>query len=78
MGSANATAVAQLDTLHVGNLIREVQRGIELPVGFVDCGGTWMVEVVAVGVGIFTTQAALQREAIGEATSQGGIDGVHL
>ena len=48
MRAVHAAAVAHLRALHIGYLVREVHRGIELPIRFVYRSCLRMVKVAAV------------------------------
>ena len=78
VGAVHTAAVAELHALEVGDLVREVQRGIELPVGLVDGLGGGMVEVLAVDGRILSAQAGLQRELLHEVAAEGGVDGMDM
>ena len=78
MGAVYTAAVADLHTLHVGELVGEVQRRIELPIGLVDGFGGRVVEVFAVDGGVFGTQTGLQRKLFREVATQSAIDAVDM
>ena len=78
MGAVYTAAVADLHTLHVGELVGEVQRRIELPIGLVNGFGGRVVEVFAVDGGVFGTQTGLQRKLFREVATQSAIDAVDM